>query len=141
MLMIIHTATIIIHHQVAVELCWQKQKQVVYRNIIKPRQGSEVDEDELVDEVLGGDGLGNGHSDIVGNDDGDLVVALCERGWGGAAFIPPHTTLEIDWTLPESHCWTVGDRTGYVSGFRSNLSDRPSKFYNTAPKSSQCAEV
>lgn len=45
--------------------------------------GLGVDEDELVDEVLGKDGLGNGHADIAGADDGDLGVALGWGRWGG----------------------------------------------------------
>ncbi|KAJ1392659.1 hypothetical protein SESBI_35616 [Sesbania bispinosa] len=42
--------------------------------------GLVVDDDELVGEVLSEDGLCNGHSDVSGADDGDLVVALGGRG-------------------------------------------------------------
>lgn len=38
--------------------------------------GLGVDEDELVGEVLGEDGLGDGHADIAGADDRDFGVAL-----------------------------------------------------------------
>lgn len=45
--------------------------------------GIGVDEDELVGEVLGEDGLGDGHADVAGADDGDLGVAFGEGGSGG----------------------------------------------------------
>lgn len=41
--------------------------------------GVGVDEGELVGEVLGEDGLGYGHADVAGSDDGDLGGF----GWGG----------------------------------------------------------
>jgi len=42
--------------------------------------GVGIDEDELVGEVLGEDGLSDGHSDVTNSDDGDLVVLLGGRG-------------------------------------------------------------
>lgn len=39
--------------------------------------GFVIDDDELVGEVLSEDGLSNGHADVAGADDGDLVVTLC----------------------------------------------------------------
>ena len=44
--------------------------------------GFGVDEDELIGKVLGEDGLGYGHADVVDSDDGDLDVA--SGGEGGA---------------------------------------------------------
>lgn len=45
--------------------------------------GFVVDDGELVGEVLGEDGLSDGHADVAGADDGDLGVALGGGGRGG----------------------------------------------------------
>lgn len=46
--------------------------------------GVGVDEGELVGEVLGDDGLGDGHADVAHADHGDLGVAAGGGGGGGA---------------------------------------------------------
>ena len=55
-----------------------------YRSSISPLElvGFVINKDELVGEVLGEDGLGNGHAHITGANDGDLIMALGERGRG-----------------------------------------------------------
>ncbi|KAG2380490.1 uncharacterized protein HKW66_Vig0172690 [Vigna angularis] len=44
--------------------------------------GVGIDEDKLINEVLGEDGLSDGHSDVTNADDGDLGVLLGCRGRG-----------------------------------------------------------
>lgn len=46
--------------------------------------GLGVDEGELIGEVLGEDGLGDGHADVAGADDGDLGPAVGGGREGGA---------------------------------------------------------